>query len=239
MLLAVPKYGRVKVNKVLQVVPDLAVEDDRRPVAAPAHRAGLDAAPLASPRVGAVFVITGPSGVGKGTLIRTLLERVPELELSVSATTREPRPGEDDGVDYHFLDRGRVRPPRASRASSSSTPTTPAAATARCAPSSSGGSQTRRLGRAGDRGPGRAPGRARRCPRRCGSSSPRRSEEALRTRLVGRGTDDARAASRPAGHGPRASCAAQDEFDTRRRQRPPRASAVEESRQRVVPSPAR
>jgi guanylate kinase len=48
-------------------------------------------------------VITGPSGVGKGTLIRGLLERMPELELSVSATTRAPRPGEQDGVDYHFL----------------------------------------------------------------------------------------------------------------------------------------
>jgi guanylate kinase len=53
--------------------------------------------------VGKVFVITGPSGVGKGTLIEQLLERVPELELSVSATTREPRPGEMDGRDYHFL----------------------------------------------------------------------------------------------------------------------------------------
>jgi guanylate kinase len=50
-----------------------------------------------------VFVITGPSGVGKGTLIRGLLARVPELELSVSATTRSPRPGERDGIDYHFL----------------------------------------------------------------------------------------------------------------------------------------
>lgn len=50
-----------------------------------------------------VFVITGPSGVGKGTLIRNLLSRVPELELSVSATTRRPRPGEEDGVHYHFL----------------------------------------------------------------------------------------------------------------------------------------
>jgi guanylate kinase len=50
-----------------------------------------------------VFVVTGPSGVGKGTLIRGLLERMPELELSVSATTRAPRPGEQDGVDYHFL----------------------------------------------------------------------------------------------------------------------------------------
>ncbi len=50
-----------------------------------------------------VFVITGPSGVGKGTLIRGLRGSVPELELAVSATTREPRPGESDGVHYHFL----------------------------------------------------------------------------------------------------------------------------------------
>jgi guanylate kinase len=50
-----------------------------------------------------VFVITGPSGVGKGTLIRGLLERRPGLQLSVSATTRAPRPGERDGVDYHFM----------------------------------------------------------------------------------------------------------------------------------------
>lgn len=50
-----------------------------------------------------VFVITGPSGVGKGTLIRELLARCPNLELSISATTRQPRTGEEDGVDYHFL----------------------------------------------------------------------------------------------------------------------------------------
>lgn len=50
-----------------------------------------------------VFVITGPSGVGKGTLISTLLERVPDLELSISATTRSPREGEVEGRDYHFL----------------------------------------------------------------------------------------------------------------------------------------
>jgi guanylate kinase len=53
--------------------------------------------------VARVFVITGPSGVGKGTLIRSLRERIPALALSVSATTRAPRPGEVDGVDYHFL----------------------------------------------------------------------------------------------------------------------------------------
>ena len=53
--------------------------------------------------MGKVFVITGPSGVGKGTLIEQLLERVPELELSISATTREPRAGEVEGRDYFFL----------------------------------------------------------------------------------------------------------------------------------------
>lgn len=48
-------------------------------------------------------MITGPSGVGKGTLIGELLGCVPGLEVSVSATTREPRDGEVDGRDYHFL----------------------------------------------------------------------------------------------------------------------------------------
>jgi guanylate kinase len=55
--------------------------------------------------VARVIVITGPSGVGKGTLIRGLMERLAQLELSVSATTRAPRPGERNGVDYHFLTR--------------------------------------------------------------------------------------------------------------------------------------
>jgi guanylate kinase len=55
--------------------------------------------------VAKVFVITGPSGVGKGTLIRALFDRIPTLELSVSATTRAPRPGEEDGAAYHFLTR--------------------------------------------------------------------------------------------------------------------------------------
>jgi guanylate kinase len=50
-----------------------------------------------------VFVVTGPSGVGKGTLIAALRRRHPEIGLSVSATTRPPRQGEEDGVDYHFL----------------------------------------------------------------------------------------------------------------------------------------
>ncbi|MGH2898670.1 MAG: guanylate kinase, partial [Solirubrobacteraceae bacterium] len=48
-------------------------------------------------------VITGPSGVGKGTLIRSLRARMPELALSISATTRRPRTGEAQDVDYHFM----------------------------------------------------------------------------------------------------------------------------------------
>jgi guanylate kinase len=50
-----------------------------------------------------VFVITGTSGEGKSTLARDLLERVPELELAISATTRPRRPGEEDGRDYYFV----------------------------------------------------------------------------------------------------------------------------------------
>jgi len=50
-----------------------------------------------------VFVVTGPSGAGKGTLIRALVERIPELEVAVSATTRPLRPGEENGREYWFL----------------------------------------------------------------------------------------------------------------------------------------
>ena len=52
-----------------------------------------------------VFVVTGPSGAGKGTLIQLFLPRFPELALAVSATTRPQRPGEENGVHYWFLDR--------------------------------------------------------------------------------------------------------------------------------------
>ena len=50
-----------------------------------------------------LMVISGPTAVGKGTVIRYILEHHPEIKLSVSATTRAPRPGEVDGVAYHFL----------------------------------------------------------------------------------------------------------------------------------------
>jgi len=58
-----------------------------------------------SPTARPVFVVTGPSGAGKGTLIQLVLPRFPELAPAVSATTREQRPGEEDGVHYWFLDR--------------------------------------------------------------------------------------------------------------------------------------
>lgn len=56
-------------------------------------------------QAGRLIVLTGPSGVGKGTLLRSLLKRHPELYLSVSATTRQPRPGEIDGKHYYFVSR--------------------------------------------------------------------------------------------------------------------------------------
>ena len=54
-------------------------------------------------RRGLLFILSSPSGAGKTTLSRMLLEADPEIKLSVSATTRPPRPGEIDGVHYHFV----------------------------------------------------------------------------------------------------------------------------------------
>lgn len=54
-------------------------------------------------KVGRLVVIAGPTAVGKHTVISALLERRPDIEMSVSATTRPPRPGEVDGVDYYFV----------------------------------------------------------------------------------------------------------------------------------------
>jgi guanylate kinase len=53
---------------------------------------------------GNLFVIAAPSGAGKTSLTRALLEREPAIRLSVSYTTRQPRPGETEGIDYHFID---------------------------------------------------------------------------------------------------------------------------------------
>jgi len=54
---------------------------------------------------GRLIILTGPSGVGKGTLVRSLLQRHPQLYLSISATTRSPRAGEIDGEHYYFVSR--------------------------------------------------------------------------------------------------------------------------------------
>ncbi len=56
-------------------------------------------------QAGRLIVLTGPSGVGKGTLLRSLLQQHPQLYLSISATTRQPRPGEVDGKHYYFVTR--------------------------------------------------------------------------------------------------------------------------------------
>lgn len=70
---------------------------------------GLETAAELTPRRGRLIVFTGPSGVGKGTLLRALRHRYPALKLSVSATTRSPRPGEVNGQDYFFVSRDEFR----------------------------------------------------------------------------------------------------------------------------------
>jgi len=55
---------------------------------------------------GLLIVLSGPSGTGKGTLLKDLMDRDPNVMLSISATTRKPRPGEQDGVHYHFISKG-------------------------------------------------------------------------------------------------------------------------------------
>jgi guanylate kinase len=78
-------------------VPDQPVQDRGGSLGAPARRARRSPAPLK------LFVVTGPSGAGKGTLIERLLERRSDLELAVSATTRARRAGEVERREYYFL----------------------------------------------------------------------------------------------------------------------------------------
>ena len=135
-----------------------------------------------------VFVITGPSGVGKGTLIRTLLRARAASSSCPSRRRRAgPRPGEADGVDYHFLsDEEFERRVAAGEFVEHARYSGRRYGTLR--------SELERGSPAGTRSCSRSRSRARarsasRCPRRCRSSSRRRREEALRARLVGRGTD--------------------------------------------------
>ena len=60
-------------------------------------------------RKGQIFVLSGPSGAGKGTVRKRLFQEIPMLKYSISCTTRQPRPGEVDGVDYRFIDETRFR----------------------------------------------------------------------------------------------------------------------------------
>ncbi|MGH8190756.1 MAG: guanylate kinase [Rhodanobacteraceae bacterium] len=61
------------------------------------------------PAPGKLFIVAAPSGAGKSTLVNALLEREPGIALSISHTTRAPRPGDVDGVQYHFVDRATFR----------------------------------------------------------------------------------------------------------------------------------
>ena len=65
------------------------------------------------PERGRLFVISGPAGVGKSEIVKLLLKNHPDVKLSVSCTTRAPRPGEVDGVSYHFVNDARFDEDRA------------------------------------------------------------------------------------------------------------------------------
>lgn len=69
----------------------------------------MSSAPAVPRRRGLLVVIAGPSGVGKGTVWNRVIERLPDARFSISVTTRDPRPGEVDGVDYHFISRDEFR----------------------------------------------------------------------------------------------------------------------------------
>ena len=71
---------------------------------------------MSAERSGILFVIAAPSGAGKSTVARQVLERVPGLDFSISYTTRAPRAGEQDGRHYHFVDRERFERMREARA---------------------------------------------------------------------------------------------------------------------------
>src|SRR5215467_6984351 len=108
MLMAVPKFGRVKAARLLNQCG--SARRRRSAVSPGASAPSSSSSSTTAPNLAAgvpstrpVFVVTGPSGAGKGTLIRKLVERIPVLEVAVSATTRPQRPGEADGSEYWFL----------------------------------------------------------------------------------------------------------------------------------------
>ncbi|MBI3248583.1 MAG: guanylate kinase [Deltaproteobacteria bacterium] len=76
----------------------------------------IDTSVFTFTRRGVLFILSAPSGAGKTTLSRRILERLPDLRVSVSYTTRKPRAGEQDGHDYHFVDNARFHQLRATGA---------------------------------------------------------------------------------------------------------------------------
>ncbi|MFM7270682.1 MAG: guanylate kinase [Actinomycetes bacterium] len=105
VLESLPGVGKVRARRTMT---ELEIADNRRlrGVGANPRTALLDAfAEREGCTLAALLVLAGPSGVGKGTVVRHLLAEDPNLWLSVSAATRPMRPGEVDGVDYFFMDR--------------------------------------------------------------------------------------------------------------------------------------
>ncbi len=92
-----------------RVIPNKSLRAKKEPVpesgssARISRDAGFGSGPVKRVPKGNLIVITGPSGVGKGTVVQKLLDEVPLLAKSVSVTTRAKRPGEQDGVDYFFV----------------------------------------------------------------------------------------------------------------------------------------
>ena len=225
LLEALPKVGKVKAQEImteLEIAPtrrlrglgdrqrkallekfDFTSDSDRRP------RVGQRWAHAMS----RVVVLSGPSAVGKSTVVRCLRERVPDLHFSVSVTTRAPRPGEVDGVDYSFVTAERFQQliddgallEWAEIHGGLHRSGTPAAAHPR---------GDRRRASGPDRGrSGRCAGRQdRRCRRSLTVFLAPPSWEALESRLTGRGTETPEVMDRRLATA-RAELAAQDDFD--------------------------
>ena len=115
LLEALPKVGKVKAQEImteLEIAPTRRLRGlgDRQRKAllesstSPGRSMNAGGGPDSrSGAVGRVVVLSGPSAVGKSSVVRRLRDEMPDLHFSVSATTRPPRPGEIDGVDYHFV----------------------------------------------------------------------------------------------------------------------------------------